>query len=141
LLRYVAYFDIHHFFRICFRYFRLFSDYQRYFLLFWKFTDFGNFLSFNHIPGQFSATAYITGIIHKRERKTPWKRYYQYMHFMIQRKHLTSGGGHETLYKVYTESMWIQYLWNKFAFCEILYSHSIIQFQVYMCVWIVHQRC
>jgi hypothetical protein len=51
---------------------------------------------------------------------------------------MTSGGGRKTLYKLYAESMRIQYLWNKFAFCEILY---FIQFQVYMCVRIVRQRC
>jgi hypothetical protein len=36
-------------------------------------------------------------------------------------KYLTSGGGRKLCTKLYTESMLIQYLWNKIALCEILH--------------------
>jgi hypothetical protein len=36
---------------------------------FWKFIDFGNFLSLTTSLDKFSSTAFATGIIHERERK------------------------------------------------------------------------
>jgi hypothetical protein len=87
-----------------------------------KFTDFGNFLSFNHIPGQIiSATTSSTGIIHY------WKRKYR-RNAIVSSCILWYRGNiwlreevPKAPYKLYAESMRIRYLWNKIAFCEILY--------------------